>query len=120
MGYPWLFQPSPVSHLVLNCCVLLCCATRPSRWLALDSMPSPYSYLSFHAGPRLCLGQRLAELEGVRAAKGATPAAELLILPCCITAAASAFGLRARTCLLDAMTYSSSKFRGSALMSYRV
>ncbi|KAF6260759.1 cytochrome P450 [Scenedesmus sp. NREL 46B-D3] len=24
-----------------------------------------YSYLSFHAGPRLCLGQRLAEIEGV-------------------------------------------------------
>ena len=28
-------------------------------------MPTPYNYLSFNAGPRLCLGQRLAELEGV-------------------------------------------------------
>jgi cytochrome P450 len=48
--------------------MLFCFAAgRPSRWLGLDSMPSPYSYLSFHAGPRLCLGQRLAEIEAVSA-----------------------------------------------------
>lgn len=38
---------------------------RPERWLEMCSAPSPYSYLSFNAGPRLCLGQRLAEIEGV-------------------------------------------------------
>lgn len=38
---------------------------RPERWIELESMPSPYSYLSFNAGARMCLGQRLAELEGV-------------------------------------------------------
>jgi cytochrome P450 len=31
----------------------------------MDTVPSPYSHLTSNAGPRLCLGQRLAELEGV-------------------------------------------------------
>eukprot|EP00775_Hariotina_reticulata_P011335 gene11335-11485_t len=38
---------------------------RPDRWLEMETQPSPYRYLSFNAGPRICLGQRLAELEAV-------------------------------------------------------
>ncbi|KAI8475806.1 MAG: cytochrome P450 [Monoraphidium minutum] len=38
---------------------------RPERWAEFVHAPSPYSCQSFHAGPRVCLGQRLAELEGV-------------------------------------------------------
>lgn len=38
---------------------------RPERWLELQASPNPYSFPTFNAGPRLCLGQRLAELEGV-------------------------------------------------------
>ena len=38
---------------------------RPERWLELESFPSHYSYISFNAGPRVCLGKTLAELEGV-------------------------------------------------------
>jgi cytochrome P450 len=38
---------------------------RPERWLERAAAPSPYVNPSFHAGLRLCLGQRLAELEGV-------------------------------------------------------
>ncbi|GBF98692.1 sterol 14-demethylase [Raphidocelis subcapitata] len=38
---------------------------RPDRWLEFEHTPSPYSHISFNAGPRICLGQRLAELEGV-------------------------------------------------------
>jgi cytochrome P450 len=38
---------------------------RPERWEELAHTPSAYSFPSFNAGPRICLGQRLAELEGV-------------------------------------------------------
>jgi len=38
---------------------------RPERWLEMSSSPTPYNYMSFNAGPRVCLGKSLAELEGV-------------------------------------------------------
>ncbi len=49
--------PTPVAHHPHD--------PRPERWLEFAHVPSPYSAISFHAGPRICLGQRLAELEGV-------------------------------------------------------
>ncbi|KAJ3213324.1 Protein kinase alk2 [Dinochytrium kinnereticum] len=36
----------------------------PSRWLAMTHQPSPYDYPVFNAGPRVCLGKNMAELEG--------------------------------------------------------
>jgi len=36
---------------------------RPERWLEMTTMPSNYSYPVFHAGPRECLGRRLAQVE---------------------------------------------------------
>jgi cytochrome P450 len=40
---------------------------RPSRWLSGEpgSLPSAFEYPVFNAGPRICLGKGLAELEGV-------------------------------------------------------
>ncbi|KAJ3116568.1 hypothetical protein HDU96_009357 [Phlyctochytrium bullatum] len=38
---------------------------RPSRWLEMDKQPSPFDYPVFNAGPRVCLGKNMAELEGV-------------------------------------------------------
>mmetsp|Transcript_11092 Transcript_11092/g.20772 ORF Transcript_11092/g.20772 Transcript_11092/m.20772 type:complete len:495 (+) Transcript_11092:72-1556(+) len=36
---------------------------RPGRWLEMPSKPSPYMFSAFNAGPRECLGRRLAEME---------------------------------------------------------
>jgi cytochrome P450 len=36
----------------------------PERWLTMDK-PSPYKWPAFHAGPRSCLGQRMATLEAI-------------------------------------------------------
>jgi hypothetical protein len=38
---------------------------RPSRWLEAANLPSSYEYLSFNAGPRVCPGKHLAELQNV-------------------------------------------------------
>ncbi|TPX55746.1 hypothetical protein PhCBS80983_g05075 [Powellomyces hirtus] len=40
-------------------------AFKPERWLAMETLPSPYVYPAFNGGPRLCLGKSMAELEGV-------------------------------------------------------
>ena len=36
---------------------------RPERWLEMESRPSDFAYSAFNAGPRVCLGRTLAELE---------------------------------------------------------
>jgi len=36
---------------------------RPERWLEMDASPSNYVYPVFNAGPRECLGKRLAQVE---------------------------------------------------------
>lgn len=36
---------------------------RPERWLEMKEVPSPYLYCVFNAGPRECLGKRLAYME---------------------------------------------------------
>lgn len=36
---------------------------RPERWLEMDSVPTNYVYPVFNAGPRECLGRRLAQVE---------------------------------------------------------
>jgi cytochrome P450 len=38
---------------------------RPERWLSMTTLPSPYEFPVFNAGPRMCLGKNMAELEGV-------------------------------------------------------
>ncbi|KAI9320278.1 cytochrome P450 [Zopfochytrium polystomum] len=38
---------------------------RPERWLEMEKAPSPYAYPVFNAGPRVCLGKNMAEVEGV-------------------------------------------------------
>ncbi|TPX73444.1 hypothetical protein CcCBS67573_g05293 [Chytriomyces confervae] len=38
---------------------------RPERWLEMEKQPSPFDYPVFHAGPRVCLGRQMAELQGV-------------------------------------------------------
>eukprot|EP00911_Craspedida_sp_UC1_P000821 UC1_evm2s630 len=35
----------------------------PKRWLTGEPEPSPFKYIAFNAGPRLCLGQNMAYLE---------------------------------------------------------
>ncbi|KAJ3275434.1 hypothetical protein HK104_003893, partial [Borealophlyctis nickersoniae] len=37
---------------------------RPERWLEMDRLPSMFEYNVFHAGPRICLGQNMALLQG--------------------------------------------------------
>jgi cytochrome P450 len=37
----------------------------PERWLTMSEKPSPYKWPAFHAGPRSCLGQRMATLEAI-------------------------------------------------------
>jgi len=36
---------------------------RPERWLEMKERPSEFKFLSFNAGPRLCLGRSLAIME---------------------------------------------------------
>jgi cytochrome P450 len=36
---------------------------RPDRWLEMETAPSNYAYPVFNAGPRECLGRRLAQVE---------------------------------------------------------
>jgi fatty acid omega-hydroxylase len=36
---------------------------RPERWLEMDSNPDSYKFPVFNAGPRECLGKRLAQVE---------------------------------------------------------
>eukprot|EP00928_Gymnodinium_smaydae_P095036 TRINITY_DN8100_c0_g1_i1.p1 TRINITY_DN8100_c0_g1~~TRINITY_DN8100_c0_g1_i1.p1 ORF type:complete len:525 (-),score=75.15 TRINITY_DN8100_c0_g1_i1:35-1525(-) len=36
---------------------------RPERWLELPNLPSSFEFSAFHAGPRECLGKRLAMVE---------------------------------------------------------
>jgi cytochrome P450 len=45
---------------------------RPERWLAAEGgrAASPFEWPAFNAGPRICLGKGLAELEGVFALVG--------------------------------------------------
>ncbi|ORY47209.1 cytochrome P450 [Rhizoclosmatium globosum] len=38
---------------------------KPERWLKMEKQPSPFNYPAFNAGPRICLGKGMAELEGV-------------------------------------------------------
>ena len=38
---------------------------KPERWLDVQKQPSQFQYLVFNAGPRVCLGKSLAEMEGV-------------------------------------------------------
>ncbi|KAJ3025857.1 UNVERIFIED_CONTAM: hypothetical protein HDU68_006584 [Siphonaria sp. JEL0065] len=38
---------------------------KPERWLTMEKQPSPFDYPAFQAGPRVCLGKSMAELEGV-------------------------------------------------------
>ena len=42
-----------------------CREYRPERWLEMEKQPSPFDYPVFHAGPRVCLGKSMAELEGL-------------------------------------------------------
>ena len=35
----------------------------PDRWLNNDPEPSAFKFIAFNAGPRLCLGQRMAYIE---------------------------------------------------------
>lgn len=35
----------------------------PDRWLKLSTLPSPYEFPQFQAGPRICLGESLAKFE---------------------------------------------------------
>lgn len=36
---------------------------RPERWLERETAPSSYEFTAFNAGPRECLGKRLAQME---------------------------------------------------------
>lgn len=38
---------------------------KPSRWIEREHQPSLFEYPVFHAGPRVCLGRSMAEMEGV-------------------------------------------------------
>ncbi|KAI8620483.1 cytochrome P450 [Chytriomyces sp. MP71] len=37
---------------------------KPERWIQMTKQPSPFDYPVFNAGPRVCLGKNMAELEG--------------------------------------------------------
>lgn len=39
------------------------CDFRPERWSEMEKRPSSFAFSAFNAGPRECLGRRLAELE---------------------------------------------------------
>mmetsp|Transcript_107361 Transcript_107361/g.333602 ORF Transcript_107361/g.333602 Transcript_107361/m.333602 type:complete len:511 (-) Transcript_107361:32-1564(-) len=39
------------------------CSFRPERWLEMPRRPSSFAFAAFNAGPRECLGRRLAEAE---------------------------------------------------------
>ncbi|KAF9167128.1 hypothetical protein DFQ26_005740 [Actinomortierella ambigua] len=38
---------------------------RPERWVESASKPSPAQFPAFHVGPRICLGQQFATIEGI-------------------------------------------------------
>jgi cytochrome P450 len=40
-----------------------CLEFRPERWGEMKSLPSPYEFPTFQAGPRICLGESMAKLE---------------------------------------------------------
>jgi cytochrome P450 len=40
-----------------------CEVFNPDRWLKLSTLPSPYEFPVFQAGPRICLGESLAKFE---------------------------------------------------------
>ncbi len=52
-------------QLLPTTCLFILFACRPQRFLEMPALPSPYMYPAFNAGPRICLGKALAELEGV-------------------------------------------------------
>lgn len=66
-GWPLGWRPASRAALVpLDAqCPLSPDARSPSRWLEMETQPSSYQFLSFNAGPRICLGKALAELEGL-------------------------------------------------------
>ncbi|KAG0244347.1 hypothetical protein BGW41_008111 [Actinomortierella wolfii] len=38
---------------------------RPERWVESSAKPSPAQFPAFHVGPRICLGQQFATIEGI-------------------------------------------------------
>lgn len=40
-----------------------CLEFNPDRWLEKKTLPSPYDFPQFQAGPRICLGESLAKFE---------------------------------------------------------
>ncbi|KAH9252280.1 hypothetical protein BASA81_009882 [Batrachochytrium salamandrivorans] len=40
-----------------------CLEFKPERWLEMKTLPSPYTFPVFQAGPRICLGESMAKFE---------------------------------------------------------
>ncbi|KAJ3320035.1 hypothetical protein HDU76_000402 [Blyttiomyces sp. JEL0837] len=53
---------------------------KPERWLKMEKQVSPYDYPVFNAGPRVCLGKSMAELEGVFVLVGLLRGFEITVL----------------------------------------